>query len=157
GGVATLDYSIEPIGMGGALDGDRMDAGRDVNGDGIPDIYAGDILGDTASVFSGKDGSPLLALAGGDTFGSGGLVAALTGDGRADVLVGARLDDSGAHDAGKLSLFSGQDGSLVRSMTSKVASTVFGADATVLGDLNADGSVEFVVGASGSATGGKGK
>jgi hypothetical protein len=158
GAGAGIVYVIEPVYLGGAFDGDRIEAGRDIDGDGTGDIFAGNISDAApARVFSGDDGGELYALDGegeGGGFGPGSFIDDVDGDGVADLIVCARLNDAGAVNGGKVFVYSGRDGSLIRTMTHTVADQRFGAHAAPIGDHDGDGIGDYLVGASGPSTGG---
>jgi hypothetical protein len=54
-------------------------------------------------------------------------------------------ESSGARKAGKGYLFSGKDGSLLRTMTSQVRDDFVGVDAIALGDVNNDGLTDYLL------------
>lgn len=89
----------------------------------------------------------------------------IDGDGVRDLLVGAPgeenvdIDIEGARrstlPAGRVYAFSGEDGSLLRTIESPPhgEKTWFGSEVTGLGDVNGDGAGDFVVGAKGRSAG----
>lgn len=137
------------------------DAG-DVDEDGVHDIIVGAPAGSTACagtetlpgrayVYSGATGEQLLALTGeaiGDHFGSAVASAGdVTGDGHADLLVGAQCNDASGQDSGRAYIYSGADGSLVRTLDAEDAGDDFGSGAAPAGDVNGDGITDQVIGA----------
>jgi hypothetical protein len=136
----------------------------DVNRDGTPDIYAADYndstngsdpAGQTASgraaVYSGRDGHELLAWVGDNAdegLGPGRGAGDVNHDGHPDLIVGSYTSNSGASGAGKVQIFSGADGSLLRTITSTTAGENFGFDAVGLGDTNNDGVPDELVAAA---------
>jgi subtilisin family serine protease len=135
---------------------------EDVNGDGKADIavgaYSEGVGGNSgqgrAYVFSGADGSLLFTL---DTpnpqadlyFGRPLAMGDTNGDGKADIAVGASLEDVGGNsDQGRAYVFSGADGSLLFTLDTPnpQAGLRFG-DALAMGDTNGDGKADFAVGA----------
>jgi hypothetical protein len=134
----------------------------DVNGDGTPDIYAAD-YGDTtlgpgtgrAAVFSGIDGSQLLSWTGsaaGEGLGPGREAGDVNGDGRIDLVIGSYNSSDGAPSAGKVQVFSGADGSLLRTITSTTPGEQLGFDAVGVGDQNGDGIPDLLVSAASGET-----
>ena len=155
----VLRYTIDQISMGTGIQGDYIDAGADVNGDGIGDILAGQPGSGVADVYSGKDGALLLSLTGNgtDSFGTGNFIPDISGDGRPDLAIGARGDASFGQNSGKVYLHRGSDGALLRTMTYTTIQSSFGADIEYFGDVNGDGEAEFLVGASAGSLWGKGR
>ena len=129
----------------------------DVNGDGIPDLYVGDTtdvgagpFSGRAYVFSGKDAHTLYELPGerGAGAGCGRGARDVNGDRHADVIVGSYTSFDGAPFAGQMNVYSGCDGSLLRTVTSTSAGEQFGFDAVGVGDLDGDREADFMVSAA---------
>ncbi len=132
----------------------------DVNGDGRADFIVGATHDDPAGidsgsayVFSGADGSLLYQVTGDTSFDFFGYSVSgagdVNGDGRADFIVGAYLDNpaGGGEAAGSAYVFSGADGSLLYQRTGDTASDQFGWSVAGAGDVNWDGKADFIVGA----------
>ncbi|PCJ52667.1 MAG: hypothetical protein COA70_11780 [Planctomycetota bacterium] len=79
----------------------------------------------------------------------------VNGDGFADLIVGANLDDPGGlHDAGSAYVYSGADGSLLHQLDGGAAEDFFGWTVSGAGDVNGDGFADVIVGARAAAPGG---
>jgi hypothetical protein len=128
----------------------------DVDGDGVPDIYASD-WGNNAKgpqtgrvyIYSGKDGHTILTLTGetaGEGFGTSPSVAGdVDGDGHADLIVGAWQYGGAAIGGGRAYLYSGKDGHLMKTYTCRTPGDTFGFDAVTMGDLEGDGVSDFLI------------
>jgi hypothetical protein len=146
----------------------------DINGDGISDILVGvphhivsegdenEFNAGEALVFSGSDGSILFTLEDPtpqENARMGFAVAGLgdvNGDGVNDMLVGVPKKDTpaGLADVGTAYIFSGADGSLIRSLNppsqgGSEANGRFGAAVANAGDVNGDGVSDILIGAPG--------
>lgn len=139
------------------------DAG-DMNGDGVHDIILGaPILNGTGSAlaYSGATGAlirPFFGSVAGDQYGSA--VAGLgdiNNDGRSDVAVGAATNDTAANDGGRLYVYSGSNGALIRAHNGTVAGYELGHGVGNAGDLNHDGKNDYIVGARGTTPGDPGR
>ena len=133
----------------------------DVNRDRTPDIYAADFNDATngpssgrAGVYSGRDGTELLSWVGraGDGLGPGREAGDVNRDGRPDLAVGSYSSSAGAPNAGKIEVFSGRDGSLLRSITSLTANEQLGFDAVGIGDVDRDGRDDLLATAANGET-----
>lgn len=130
----------------------------DVNGDGTGDVYAADYADSSlgtgtgrAVVHSGADGSELhewIGSAAGEGLGPGREAGDVDGDGLVDLAVGSYTSSDGAPQAGKVEIFSGADGSLLRRLTSTTPFENLGFDAVGLGDLDGDGVPDLLVSAA---------
>lgn len=120
----------------------------DVNRDRTPDVYAADFNDSTrgtstgrAGVYSGRDGTELLSWVGdaaGAGLGPGREAGDVNHDGRPDLAIGSYSSSAGAANAGKIDVFSGRDGSRLRSITSLTANEQLGFDAVGIGDVDRD-------------------
>jgi len=140
----------------------------DVNGDGLADVIVGApqvIPGGTgySKVFAGPSGALLLTFSGSAAFeGFGSVVASpgdLTGDGNADLLVGAYNaygigPYAGLFGAGRVDAFSGASGASLYSVGGTSAYEYFGISVAGVGDLDGDAFPDFVAGASAADPGG---
>ena len=84
----------------------------------------------------------------GDGLGPGRGAGDVNGDGRPDLVIGSYNSSAGAAQAGKVQLFSGADGSLLRTITSTTAGENLGFDAVGLGDVNGDEIPDALVSAA---------
>jgi hypothetical protein len=128
------------------LGGVRVAAG-DTTGDGLADIItgAGPGGGPHVKVFSGLDNSLRQSFMAYTTAFRGGVYVGagdVNGDGRADVITGA-----GAGGGSHVEVFSGPDGSLLRSFLAYDSTFVVGVRVGATGDINGDGRAEVVAGA----------
>jgi hypothetical protein len=152
----TPKFRIESDETGNALGGMFVSVPGDMDGDSVPDIYASD-WSNTAKgpstgrvyVHSGKDGHRLLTLTGegpGEGFGTSPSNAGdVDGDGYADLIVGAWQYGGAAASGGRAYLYSGKDGHLIRTYTCRIPGDTFGFDSVTMGDIDADGTVDFLI------------
>ncbi len=149
-------FLIDADETGGALGAMFVSVPGDVDADGVPDIYASDwrnnALGPSTGriyVYSGKDGHRIFALTGetaGDGFGTSPSPAGdVDGDGHADLIVGAWQYSKEAIGGGRAYLYSGKDGTLIKTFTCRTPGDTFGFDAVTLGDVDGDGTVDFLI------------
>jgi hypothetical protein len=132
----------------------------DLDGDGVGDAVGGARYSDVAGpnygaaiVVSGATGNVLYSVFGTRTNGRFGEAIGAAGDvnndGRADFVVGARLDDTLVANTGAARVYSGLDGSLLYELFGENGSDFFGRAVGAAGDVNADGFDDFIVGAPG--------
>lgn len=154
-GQAAVLLTIEPVDLGFPLTGDRLDAGKDYDNDGIADISIGETTLNRVRIFSGADGSEILTVEGRPdvVFGRGRMIDDVDGDNHPDLLLSALASDVGEEDAGQVTLHSGVDGAVIRSITSTVGDLFFGTDAAPFGDLNGDGAIDYLIAGAGSNQG----
>ncbi|MCI0589166.1 MAG: integrin alpha [Planctomycetes bacterium] len=146
--------------LNGFAVGDRfgwsVSGAGDLTGDGVPDLLVGAIpvtvplLGGYVNAYSGQDGSLLFGVSStGPTEWLGFAVAGgvdLTSDGTPDLLVGAP-PISPASLPGEARVYSGATAALVSTVVGTTAYDYFGSSLAFVGDLDGDGTSEYVVGA----------
>jgi tetratricopeptide (TPR) repeat protein len=153
---ATPKFTFDSDETGAALGAMFLAVLGDVDGDGVPDVFASDwpnrakgISTGRVYVNSGKDGRRLFELTGenaGDGFGTSASVAGdVDRDGHADLIVGAWQYSGEAIGAGRAYLHSGKDGKLMRTFTARIPGEAFGFDAVTLGDTDGDGTDDFLI------------
>lgn len=133
----------------------------DYDGDGTADRTLGDPFGEVngvvageARVFFGVIGRPIHILTAPDPqagaeFGYSVAMADIDGDGEAEVIIGARLEDvDGNVDQGRVYVFSGGTGELLYTLDTPnpEPGAWFGA-AVAMGDMDGDGSADIAVAA----------
>jgi hypothetical protein len=164
-GSKSPKFTIEADSTGRALGAMFVSVPGDLDGDGIPDIYASDWANNARGistgrvyVHSGRTGKRLLTLTGEsahDGFGTSPSEAGdVDGDGRADLIVGAWQYSKTAISGGRAYLFSGRNGRLLRTYTDRVPGDTLGFDAVGLGDVDRDGTVDLVITAAWSGVNG---
>ncbi|MHC4976151.1 MAG: FG-GAP-like repeat-containing protein, partial [Planctomycetota bacterium] len=134
---------------------------EDADGDGVGDLYVGDFadrfnsgskpsLG-AAYVYSGATGEEIHHFRGkGQTtgMGPGRWAGDVDGDGHEDLAVGAYTASNGDSIAGRVVIFSGRDGSVLRTITSTSPFEQLGFDCVGIGDVNGDGAPDYLVSAA---------
>jgi FG-GAP repeat len=151
-----LRFVIDADSTGVALGAMFTSLVGDIDRDRVPDVYASD-FSDAAKgaatgavyVHSGATGARLLRLAGeqaGDGFGIGSAdVGDVDRDGFDDLIVGAWQYSRVAPSGGRVYLYSGRSGALIRTLTGRIPGETLGFDATGIGDVDGDGLIDLLV------------
>ncbi|MEO6324847.1 MAG: FG-GAP-like repeat-containing protein [Thermoanaerobaculia bacterium] len=153
---AKPQFVIDSDETGSALGQMFVSVPGDVDGDGVPDVYASDLSNSAKGpqtgrvyVHSGRDGHRLLTLTGetlGEGFGTSPSNAGdVDGDGHADLIVGAWQYAGAASSGGRASLFSGRDGHLMKNFTCRIPGDTFGFDAVTMGDVDGDRTADLLI------------
>jgi len=142
--------------------GFALAAGRDLSGDGVPDVLvgapqgAGAVLGSgLVRAFSGADGALLFEVPGATAAARFGAALAflddVDGDGVPDFAVGAPGDDQGGSERGSVRACSGADGATLGVLRGAASGDQLGAALARAGDADGDGWSELLAGAPGTA------
>jgi hypothetical protein len=67
------------------------------------------------------------------------------GDGYADLIVGAWQYSGAAIGGGRTYLYSGKNGSLLKTFTCRIPGDTFGFDAVTMGDIDGTGGTDFLI------------
>lgn len=136
----------------------------DVNGDGTFDIFVADISNNVfgvatgrAYVFSGSDGSLIHVWTGEaalEGMGVGRGAGDVNFDGHADIIVSSFRSGLIAEAAGKTFVFSGSDGSILRTITGTIEGDRQGWSTVAIGDVNDDGALDYMISSVGNDDGG---
>ncbi|MBZ5586200.1 MAG: VCBS repeat-containing protein [Acidobacteriia bacterium] len=82
----------------------------------------------------------------GEGFGTSPSVAGdVDHDGHADLIVGAWQYSREAVGGGRAYLYSGKDGHLIKTFTCRIPGDTFGFDAVTMGDVDKDGTTDFLI------------
>jgi hypothetical protein len=162
GATGALIYSKH--GQAGANSGWAVSNAGDMNGDGVHDfligapsyVDSGGKMTGRVTAFSGKDGSQLWATNGADGSIFGWALAHpgdLDGDGLGDCIVGAPLhDDPSGVMTGAVIALSGASGAALYKVYGDLSGETFGqAVQGMNGDVDQDGTKDFIAGAPGLA------
>jgi tetratricopeptide (TPR) repeat protein len=133
-----------------------MSVPGDLDGDGVPDLYATDFTNTAkgpstgrAYVFSGQSGKNLFTFTGetqGEGFGIGPATAGdVDGDGISDLIVGAWQYAGAAVSGGRAYLYSGKHSKLLKTYTCRIPGDTFGFDAVGMGDTDGDGTIDLLI------------
>ncbi|MEO5799868.1 MAG: FG-GAP-like repeat-containing protein [Gemmatimonadales bacterium] len=152
----TPRFVEEADSTGAALGAMFVSVVGDVDGDGTTDIYATDFSNQAngpatgrSYVYSGKTGAVITVSTGalpGEGFGIGaGRTGDVNGDGRDDLVVGSWQYYGAAWSGGRVVVLSGKDGSALMTITGKVPGETLGFDAVGIGDVDGDGSTDFLI------------
>ena len=149
-GSVLFTFDGETIGDGF---GSSVSSAGDVNGDGFAGLIVGAPFENNGSrsgsarVFSGSDGSVLFTFDGETIGGESGVSVSgagdVSGDGFADLIVGAQFIDSNGARGGSARVFSGSDGSVLFDLDRDSIGDVSVSGA---GDINGDGVADLIVG-----------
>lgn len=154
--AAVPEFVVESDSTGAALGAMFTSVVGDVNGDKVPDVFASDFANTAKGpatgriyVHSGADGRRIMSLTGegpGDGFGIGSAdVGDVNRDGYDDLVLGAWQFSGAAQSGGKVYVYSGKDGTLIRAITGRIPGETFGFDATGLGDVDGDGVPDLLL------------
>ena len=161
GGTGTLIQTLN--GVAGSQLGYALGDAGDVNSDGVIDIIGGAPGSGAGSawIFSGVDGSVLRELPGefnGDFFGSAVAgVGDVNDDGVDDVMVGAESSNFAGNLSGRVYVYSGATGALIRTLEAEGANDRFGSGTAGTDDVTGDGVPDLIVGARGAGPQGRGR
>jgi len=158
GATGLLIYTANGINPNDQF-GWSLDSGHDLDGDGVNDWVTGHYgMDQTAknagavSVHSGATGTQIWIAYGDSIFDHLGmdvaLIGDLDGDGVSDVVASADEDDNNGTDSGSVRVFCGVTGAVITTIDGETAYDKFGTSVSSFADLNADGKVEFLVGAN---------
>lgn len=167
GATRALLYTLKGENSGDWF-GFAVAAAGDLNGDQKSELLigareaspSGHTNAGSAYVYEGKNGTLLRRLDGTndrDAFGTSVSAAGdINRDGTNDILVGARFAlNSSNQPTGAALVYSGADGSQITKVNGELSQDWFGGSVAVVGDINGDGWLEWVVGAAGSDPGGR--
>lgn len=136
----------------------------DVDADGVDDLFVPDFQNSIdgantgrAFVLSGADVSVVGAYTGdgpGEGFGIGRGAGDANGDGYGDLVIGSWINSDGAPQGGKVEIISGRDGAVLQSYTHTRPLSNLGYDAIAVGDVNADGRIDYLLSAAQDDEGG---
>ena len=158
-------YKFEGDANGDGL-GSSVDGPGDVNLDGYPDLIVGAFGHDRnnmnnvgmARVYSGKDGSVLFTFFGDAGLDSLGREVSGAGDvdkdGHPDLIAGAPNASPSSRFAGYARVYSGKDGTVIRTHAGTAIGQQLGSSVRGADDVNLDGYADVIIGAAGATVNG---